>query len=158
MKRVVLIFAALGFSQIALGDDLCLPEEKVVFSGAPLCEPNDAISLCLDSDGNNNVRYGNIDDTLIEFAAEVRKCVVTYSGGGGTHLTFSNEENSFDWWSVVTRGEASLNENQGWIFKKDGERALTECSLLGKPQLTSVTFDEQHLPSVEKWNCDGLWW
>jgi hypothetical protein len=152
MKRVVLIFVVLGFSQIALGDDLCLPKEKVVFSGAPLCEPNNAISVCLDKGGNNTVRYRNMDETLIEFDAEVRKCVVTYSGGGGIHLTFTNEEDSFQWWSV--------NEDKGWIFKKDGVAAPspTQCSLTGKPQLTSVTFDDQYLPPVEEWNCEGLWW
>ena len=161
MKRVVLLFVFLvGCSRTELVYNPCLPDEKVVFSGAPLCEPNNAISVCLDKGGNNTVRYRNMDETLIEFDADVRKCAVAYSGGGGIHLTFTNEEDSFEWWSVHTRGNNSLNNDKGWIFKKDGVAAPspTQCSLTGKPQLTSVTFDDQYLPPVEEWNCEGLWW
>ena len=142
MKRVVLIFAVLGFSQNALGDDLCLPKEKVVFSGAPFCEPNNAISVCLDKEGNNTLRYGNTDEILHEFGGELERCLATYSGGGGIELTFSNEDDWFSYSSEIFRVcigrdcEKTHEEYESMSFRTDGESLLKQCSIRTAPKWT----------------------
>ena len=165
MKRVVLIFAALGFSQIALGDDLCLPKEKVVFSGAPFCEPNNAISVCLDKEGNNTLRYGNTDDTLIEFEAEIERCSVMYSGGGGLELTFSNENHRFRYSRKTIKVcferdcEKTHEQYKSMSFRKDGESFMKQCSLQTAPKPRKPTYWKvgwEYLPPSPP-SCDVLY-
>ena len=141
MKRFVLIFViCIGFGHIALADDLCLTDEKLVFLSGPLCESNNVVSVCLDSAGNNKVRYGSTDEIIIEFEAEIERCQTAYSGGGGLRLTFSNEEYVFSSWSKLMRicigehcteksWEETHEERQGFLFLKGGKRVLKQCSL-----------------------------
>ena len=143
MKRVILLFVFLvGCSRTELVYDPCLPDEKVVFSGAPFCEPNNAMSVCLDNEGNNNLRYRTLDDTLIEFEAKIERCSVMYSGGGGLELTFSSEDDRFRYSSETIKVcferdcEKTHEQYKSMSFRKDGESLLKQCSLRTAPKWT----------------------